>query len=111
MTSDKFGIFGMIGPTFRYLAYSTWSYKVNGEWDNESTKVDIDGEEKSLFKNFDFALNIEAGVQYDRFKFSLYYAPSFSNIFSDDFLADGSNDSWKNYSFGVNVAILFGPME
>ena len=98
MTSDKFGIFGMVGPVFRYLAYSTWSYKVSGEWDNEATNEEIDGEEKSIFKSFDFALNIEAGVQYDRFKFSLYYAPSFSNIHNDELLPDDSDDHWKNYS-------------
>jgi hypothetical protein len=113
-TSDKFGIFGMVGPVFRYLAYSTHTFKVNGEWDNETTKIEVDGEEKPAFKNFDFALNIEAGVQYDRFKFSLYYAPSFSNIYSNDILdvlPDNANASWKNFSFGVNVAILFGQLE
>ena len=111
MTSDKFGIFGMIGPGFRYLAYSTWTFKVDGEWDNESTTEEVDGEEKSIYKNFDFALNVEAGVQYDRFKFSLYYNPSFSNILNDEILPEGSNAHWKNYSFGLNVAVLFGPIE
>jgi len=111
MTSDKFGIFGMVGPVFRYLAYDTHSFKVNGEWDNESTDIEIDGEKKALFKSFDFALNIEAGVQYDRWKFSLYYNPGFTNIFNDDVIPDGSNAAWKNYSFGVNVAILFGTIE
>jgi hypothetical protein len=111
MTGDKLGIFGMVGPVFRYLAYSTHTFKVNGEWDNESTDVEIGGEKKSMFKSFDFALNIEAGVQYDRWKFSLYYNPSFSNIFNDDIIPDGSDAQWKNYSFGVNVAVFFGPME
>ena len=64
-----------------------------------------------MFKTFDIALNIEAGVQYDRFKFSLYYKPSFSNIFSDEFIGEDSDVHWKNYSFGVNVAVLFGPIE
>ena len=112
MTSDKFGIFGMVGPVFRYLAYSTWSYKASGEWDNEATNIEMeDGEEKSIFNTFDFAINIEAGVQYDRFKFSLYYAPSFTNIYSDDLLNLSPDSQWKNYSFGVNVAVLFGPIE
>jgi len=110
-TSDKFGIFAMVGPVFRYLTYSTHTFKVNGEWDNESTDIEVDGEEKSLFKNFDLALNVEAGVQYDRFKFSLYYSPSFSNIFNDEIFPDDYDASWKNFSFGVNVAILFGPID
>jgi len=48
---------------------------------------------------------------YDRFKFSLYYMPSFSNILNDEILPDGSDAQWKNYSFGLNVAVLFGPVE
>lgn len=109
--SDELGIFGIVGPEFRYLAYDTHSFKVNGEWDNESTDIEIDGEMKPMFKSFDFALNIEAGVQYDRWKFSLYYKPGFTNIFNDDVIPDGSNAQWKNYSFGLNVAVLFGPMD
>ena len=111
MLNDDFGIFGIVGPHFRYLAYDTHTFKVDGEWDNESTDIEINGEKKPLFKNFDFALNIEAGVQYDRWRFSLYYNPSFTNIFNDDIIPDGSNAQWKNYSFGVNVAVLFGPLD
>ncbi len=106
--SDKLSIFGMAGPVFRYLTYSTYAYKVNGEWDNETTNVDLGDGEKELFKKFDIGLNIEAGVQYDRFEFSLYYSPSFSNIINDDLIPEGSKAKWKNYSFGVSVAILFG---
>jgi len=109
--SDELSIFGMVGPVFRYLAYSTHTFKVSGEWDNESTKVEIGGEEKEPFKNFDMGLNIEAGVQYDRFEFSLYYMPSFSNILNDDLIPEGSDAQWKNYSFGLGVGFLFGQID
>jgi len=110
--SDKLSIFGMAGPVFRYLTYSTFAYQINGEWDNESTSLG-DGDDKiEYFKKFDIGLNIEAGVQFDRFEFSLYYMPSFSNIMTDD-IQELSEDgaSWKNHSFGVGFAVLLGDIK
>lgn len=109
--SDELSIFGMVGPVFRYLAYSTHTYKINGEWDNETTKIEVDGEEKELFNKFDIGLNIEAGVQFDRFEFSLYYMPSFVNIYNDEVIPEDSDYKWTNYSFGVGFAVLFGSIK
>jgi hypothetical protein len=108
--SDRLSVFGMVGPVFRYLTYSTWTYLVDGEWDNESTKIeDAEGKEENLFNSFDIGLNVEAGVQFDRFQFGLYYAPSFSNIYNED--VAGKDASWKNYSFGVTFSALLGEIK
>jgi hypothetical protein len=110
--SDELSIFGMAGPVFRYLTYSTYAYQINGEWDNEPTDIGEGDDKIEFFNKFDIGLNIEAGVQYDRFEFSIYYMPSFSNIMSDDVqkLAE-SGASWKNNSFGVGFAVLLGDIK
>ncbi|RLD35379.1 MAG: hypothetical protein DRI83_06870, partial [Bacteroidetes bacterium] len=88
---DNLNVFGMLGPVFRYLTYSTHAFQINGEWDNESTSFGEGDNKKELFKDFDIGLNIEAGVQFDRFEFSIYYMPCFSNIYSDDVIEHADN--------------------
>ena len=101
---------GMAGPVFRYMLYSTIAYKMDGEWDNEPTNVDNGSEKIKFFSNFDIGLNIEAGIQVDRFQFTLYYNPCFSNVWNEDFTGD-SDVKWKNYNFGINIGIQFGQVD
>jgi len=107
--NDKTSVFGMFGPVFRFLPYSTLAYKIDdSDWDNDATHVGEEGDKIEWFKKFDLSLNIEVGVQYDRFQFSFFYNPSMLDILNDDFM--GPEATWKNYCFGVNVGILFGEM-
>lgn len=107
--NDNLQVMGMVGPVFRYLTYSTLAYKVDGEWDNELTHIGEGSDKVEFFDNFDFNLNIEAGVQYKRYQFTLYYNPGFTNIYNEDFA--GEKAEWKNNSFGVNIGILFGQVD
>jgi len=107
--NDNLHIMGMTGPVFRYLTYSTIAFKVENDWDNEPTHIGEGSDKIEFFNNFDFGLNIEAGVQFKRYQFTFYYTPGFTNIYNDDFVGDVA--SWKNYSFGFNIAILFGKVE
>lgn len=107
--NDQTSLFGMVGPVFRYLTYSTLAFKIDGEWDNEETHLGEGDDKIELFDNFDFGLNIEIGAQIDRYQFSMFYSPSFTNIANEDLA--GTDASWKNYCFGLNVGILFGEIK
>lgn len=107
--NEKTSVFGMFGPVFRFLPYSTLAYKINdSDWDNDPTHEEEGSDKVEWFKKFDLALNIEVGVQYDRFQFSFFYNPSMLDVLNDDFM--GAESTWKNYCFGFNVGILFGKM-
>ena len=102
----------MAGPVFRYLTYSTFAYKTGNDWDNEPTHDGEDHNKIEFFDNFEIGLNIEAGVQFKRYQFTMYYNPGFTNIYSKDYKdIEGDDIEWKNYSFGLNIAILFGSMD
>lgn len=107
--NDNLHVMGMVGPVFRYLTYSTLAFKVDGEWDNEPTHTGEGDDKAEYFDNFDLNLNIEAGVQYNRYQFTLYYNPGFTNIFNKESSLDISE--WKNSSFGINIGILFGQVD
>ena len=107
--NDNLQVMGMVGPVFRYLTYSTLAFKIDGEWDNEPTHEGEGSDKVEYFDNFDLNLNIEAGVQYKRYQFTLYYNPGFTNIFNKESSLDISE--WKNNSFGVNIGILFGQVD
>ena len=106
--NDNLQVMVMAGPVFRYLTYSTIAYKTGNDWDNEPTHVGEDHNKIEFFDNFEIGLNIEAGVQFKRYQFTLYYNPGFTNIYNKDFTTEAE---WKNYSFGLNIAILFGSMD
>lgn len=104
--NDDVSLFGMLGPVFRFMPYSTLAFKTDGDWDNEVTHMGEGDDKMEMFNKFDFALNLEVGAQVDRFQFSLFYSPSFTNVFNDEMF--GPDASWKNYNFGLNIGILFG---
>lgn len=107
--SDNASVFGMLGPVFRFMPYSTLAFKIDGEWDNEVTHFGEGDDKIEMFNKFDMGLNIEAGIQVDRVQFSLFYNPCFINIFNDELM--GPDAKWKNYNFGINFAVLFGNVE
>ncbi|MEN8224261.1 MAG: outer membrane beta-barrel protein [Bacteroidota bacterium] len=106
--NDDVSLFGMMGPVFRYMPYSTLAYKIDGEWDNEVTHFGEGDNKIEFFNKFDMGLNIEAGAQVDRYQFTLFYSPSFTNIVNEEADMLDLGMKWKNYSFGLNIAILFG---
>ncbi len=97
-------IFGMVGPQLTYNMYSTLLYKADDEYDNDKqtigTKEFID-----TFKPMNFAVNIEGGVELDRFQFSLFYTQGLSN------LSNISDTEFKTNVFGVTAAVLFGRVD
>jgi len=64
-------VFGMLGPYLDYSAYVTNLYKVEGEdYDNDPMSVGntIDDDYKPL----EIGLGADAGIQFNRFQFSLF---------------------------------------
>ena len=95
--------FGMLGPNLSYGLYATALYKANGEYDNDHQTV---GKEISdTFKPMNFGINVEAGVELDRFQFSAYFTQGLSELSNID------AQSIKSSVFGLNVAIKFGNVE
>lgn len=102
-------LFGMTGPVFNYAVYTTNLYKADGEYDNDHQSVGTSTGDN--FKPFDFNWNIEGGLQYSHFQFSLFYSYGFSNVQNKPDQPAFNDLSMKNSLFGLNIAILFGNIE
>lgn len=100
---DAVKIFGMLGPNLSYGMYATELYKADGEYDNVHQTVG--NEITDTFKPINFGLNIEAGVEVDRFQFSGFYTLGFSQ------LSPTNMDDIKANVFGITAAILFGKVD
>lgn len=102
-------VFGMTGPVFNYAVYTTNLYKADGEYDNDHQSIGASNAD--AFKPFDFNWNIEGGLQYSHFQFSLFYSYGFSNVVNKPENKPFTDFSMKNSLFGLNIAILFGNID
>jgi len=97
-------IFGMAGPVISYNTYATVLYKPEGkDWDNDKQSVG-----NTIFDDFkllNFGVNIEGGVELDRFQFSLFYTQGISNLSNNSIATITTN------VFGLAAAIKFGKVD
>ncbi len=98
-------LFGMAGPVLSYNVYTTFLYKYgDDDWDNDND-FKIGTSDTDTFKPLNFGVNIEAGVELNRFQFSAFFSPGLSN-FSN---VEGSK--FKTNVFGLAAAIKFGSVD
>ncbi|HJN05885.1 MAG TPA: outer membrane beta-barrel protein [Bacteroidales bacterium] len=93
-------LFAMAGPVISYATYATLLYKVDNEWDNE--KQTIGTSDTDTFKPWSLGVNIEGGVEVNRFQFSIFYTQGLSNLTAADDMKIKTN------VFGLTAAIKFG---
>lgn len=95
-------LFGMAGPVISYNIYTTLLYKEDGEdWDNDNDNT-IGTSDEDIYKPLNFGVNIEAGVELNRFQFSAFYNAGLANITNYDQL------DIKTSVFGLTAAVKFG---
>ena len=97
-------IFAMAGPVISYNIYSTNLYKADNEYDNDhqsiGTGVDDD------FKPLNFGINIEGGVEVDRFQFTAFYTQGLSELSNTPDMV-----KMKTNVFGLTAAVKFGKFD
>ena len=96
---DAISVFGKIGPVFSFNTYATNLYRVDGEWDNDHLTVGTDPTD--YVKPFTMYFDAEAGVQLERFQFSVSYMQGLSEMSPNDL-------EMKSNVISINAAILFG---
>ena len=69
-------IFAMAGPVISYNIYTTNLYKADNEYDNDHQSIGTGVDDE--YKPLNFGINIEGGVEVDRFQFSAYYTQGLS---------------------------------
>ena len=98
-------LFGMAGPVISYNVYSTLVYKWGDEdWDNDNS-YKIGNSEADFFKPLNMGVNIEAGVELNRFQFSAFYMQGLSNLNTQD------GDKYTTNVIGLTAAIKFGRVD
>ncbi len=98
-------LFGMAGPVISYNVYSTLVYKFGDEdWDNDNS-YKIGNSEADFFKPLNMGVNIEAGVELNRFQFSAFYMQGLSNLNTQD------GDKYTTNVIGLTAAIKFGRVD
>lgn len=97
-------LFAMAGPVLSYGIYSTLLYYADDEWDNDQQHVG-----NSLmddFKPLNFGINIEGGVEFNRFQFTAFYLQGLSELSNAPDI-----NSTKTNVFGLTAAVKFGRVD
>ncbi len=98
-------LFGMAGPVISYNVYSTFAIKLGDEdWDNDNS-FKIGNSEADFFKPLNMGVNVEAGVELNRFQFSAFYMQGLSNLNTQD------GDKYTTNVIGLTAAIKFGRVD
>ncbi len=100
----NFKLFGMVGPVISYNTYATNLYKADGEYDNDHESIGTSLEDN--YKPINFGVNVEGGIEINRFQFSAFYMKGLSNLSNMTSLV--SDASIKTSVFGLTAAIKFG---
>ncbi len=93
-------LIGMAGPTISYGIYATKLYKADDEYDNDHQSIGT--KETDDFKPLNFGINVEGGIELDRFQITLFYNQGLSD------LSNESDGSIKTNVFGLTAAVKFG---
>ena len=74
----------------------------HSENEKESEKIKFGSSEDDNFKRIDLGLMIQAGVQYDKYKFGLFYNAGLLNLSN----WKGNGNKEKNKVFGISLAYV-----
>ena len=109
LVSDEFKIYAGLGPVIgiavggKYVAKVKWTEDGGKDSDKEIENVSFgSNEDRDDFKRLDLGLMIQAGVQYDQFKFGFFYDQGLMNI--SPYSKNGY--TVKNRAFGLSVAYV-----
>ncbi|NQU35361.1 MAG: outer membrane beta-barrel protein [Bacteroidetes bacterium] len=97
-------LFAMAGPVLTYGLYCTNLYKADDEYDNDHQT--FGNNITNDFRALNIGINVEGGVEVDRFQFTVFYTQGISNIspVSEIVIA-------KTNVFGFTAAIKFGSID
>lgn len=99
-------LFAMVGPVITYNIYATGLYKADNEWDNDHQYIGT--EITDDFKPINMGLNIEGGVEFDRYQFTAFFTQGLTELSTK---SDTSIESIKSSVFGLTAAIKFGKVD
>jgi hypothetical protein len=106
---DNIKIYAGLGPVLgiavggKYVEKGTWTIDGEKESEKESEKISFgNNENRDGIKRLDLGLIIQAGVQYEKYKFGLFYNQGLMNVspYNDN------GFSVKNKAFGLSVAYV-----
>lgn len=112
--NDDFKVYAGVGPVLGIAIGGKYVYKWDGDYDGENNgelkyankendKLSFgNNEDRDDYKRLDLGLMVQAGVQYNQFKFGLFYNQGLMNIspYSDD------GYKTKNRLFGLSAAYV-----
>ncbi len=97
-------IFAMAGPVVSFNLYATNLYKADNEYDNDHQSIGT--REEDDFKPINFGINIEGGVEVDRFQFTAFYTQGLSDLSNIPDMV-----KVKTNVFGLTAAVMFGRVD
>lgn len=104
-------LFAMAGPVIGLNTYTTMLEYDDGEIDNVHQTIGTTVAD--TYKPLDLGVNLEVGVEINRFQFSTFYTQGLNNITNSelDFFGISIDTSAKTSVIGIAAAIKFGSVD